>query len=165
MGLLQSVVSTFTLVAVDKVCSYYALKNKKIRDVIDGKPTYIIFNGKVNQEAMYRLRYNIDSLCQHLRTLQVESIDQVQFAVLETNGDLSVFLKKDVTVAHLEPVISDGIIMNNVLDSLELDQKWLFSALAKVHVQDYKDVFYCVIKKDLGLFVVMKQGFKNHKST
>ena len=153
--LIRSVIATFTLVVVDKWCSYFALKNKKIRDLLEGKPTYIIFNGKINQKAMIKLRYNLDSLCQHLRMQQVGSISEVEFAILETNGDLSVFLKKDCIIKHPEPVIMDGLIMHEVLDKLKLDENWLIQKLKQQNIMRYQDVFYCIIEKQ-GLYIIQK---------
>lgn len=153
--LIHSVIATFTLVVVDKWCSYFALKNKKIRDLLEGKPTYIIFNGKINQKAMIKLRYNLDSLCQHLRMQQVGSISEVEFAILETNGDLSVFLKKDCIIKHPEPVIMDGLIMHEVLDKLKLDENWLIQKLKQQNIMRYQDVFYCIIEKQ-GLYIIQK---------
>lgn len=153
--LIHSVIATFTLVVVDKWCSYFALKNKKIRDLLEGKPTYIIFNGKIDQKAMIKLRYNLDSLCQHLRMQQVGSISEVEFAILETNGDLSVFLKKDSIIKHPEPVIMDGLIMHEVLEKLKLDESWLIQKLKQQNIMRYQDVFYCIIEKQ-GLYIIKK---------
>lgn len=152
--MIHSVIATFSLVLVDKGCSYLAMQNKQIRDFLEGKPTYIIYKGKVDQKAMEKLSYNIDSLCQHLRTQQVGSVSEVEFAVLETNGDLSILLKKDCEVVHPEPVIMDGEINTHVLDHLGLDENWLMKELKKHHVH-YQDIFYCVIEKE-RLFFIMK---------
>lgn len=152
---IKSVVATFTLVLIDKVCSYFALRSKKIRDLLEGKPTYIIYNGKTDQNAMTKQRYNIDSLCQHLRSQQVGSISEVQFALLETNGDLSVFLKKDCSVIHPEPLIIDGLIMHEALNKMNLDENWLIKELKKYHISDYQSVFYCIAEKE-RLFIIKK---------
>lgn len=153
--LIHSVIATLSLVLLDKACSYASMQSKKIRDFLEGKPTYIIYKGEVDQQAMNKLNYNIDSLCQQLRSQQVGSISEVEFAVLETNGDLSLLLKKDCEVVHPEAVIIDGEINHEILKRLGLNQNWLIKELKKYHIDHYEDIFYCVIEKE-RLFFIMK---------
>lgn len=153
--LINSIVATLTLVIIDKVCSFFTLKNKKFRDLLEGTPVYIIFQGKVDHEAMKKHRYNIDSLCQHLRSQQIDSISDVEFAILETNGDLSVFLKKECKVRHPEPVVSDGEFVDEVLEKLKMDRKWVIKELKRLNILDYKEVFYALVEKN-RLFVIKK---------
>lgn len=153
--LIHSVIATLSLVLLDKACSYASMQSKKIRDFLEGKPTYIIYKGEVDQQAMNKLNYNIDSLCQQLRSQQVGSISEVEFAVLETNGDLSLLLKKDCEVVHPEAVIIDGEINHEILKRLGLNQNWLIKELKKHHIDHYEDIFYCVIEKE-RLFFIMK---------
>lgn len=153
--MIDSLIATLALVILDKGSSKLALHSKKIRDIIDGKPTYIIYKGKLDQLAMKKLNYNIDALCQQLRVEQVSSVSEVEYALLETNGDLSILLSKDCQVLHPEPVISDGHMMSHVLRQLGKDENWLVNELKRHHVHNYQDVFYCVVEKD-RLFFIMK---------
>mgnify|MGYP003275674043 FL=1 len=153
--MLDSVIATLSLVILDKISSSLSMTSKKLRDFLDGTPSYIITNGKVNQKMMRKLKYNVDALCQQLRQQQIGSISEVEFAILETNGTLSTLLKKDCQVAHPEPVIIDGEIIKDILTTLNKDENWLVNELKRHHVQDYHDVFYCVVEKE-RLFFIMK---------
>ena len=121
---------------------------------LEGKPTYIIYQGKIDQKAMKKLNYNVDSLCQQLRSQQIGSVSEIQYAILETNGDLSILTKKDSKVVHPEPLILDGQINQDVLKQLNYSPGKLKQELKNQHVE-IEDVFYCVLEKQ-GLFFIKK---------
>lgn len=136
--LLLSVIPILVLVGVQMLISYITLKNDKIRYVIDGKPTVLIKNGKLNFTEMSKLRYSLDDLLTQLRLQGVKSIDKVKYAVLETNGDLSVF--NDNSDYPL-PLILDGVIDYGVLEEIGKDYGWLLNLLNKKHIE-LDEVFY-----------------------
>lgn len=74
--------------------AYLTLKNRKLRQLIDGKPTVIIERGKLNSEAMRKQRYNLDDLMVQLRENHMPTVADVEFAILETSGKLSVIPKE-----------------------------------------------------------------------
>ena len=69
------------------------MKSPKIRNILDGEPSVIIEKGKINFKEMKRQRYNIDDLLTQLRGNSIKSIEEVDYAILETSGKLSIFLK------------------------------------------------------------------------
>ena len=102
------------LVVLQIASSKLSLKSKKVRDILDGKPSVIISRGRVNFKEMKRLRYNLDDLLCQLRNESIKSITEVDYAILETNGKLSIFPKEDNTSYPL-PVILDGQVEEDVL--------------------------------------------------
>ena len=137
-SILISVIPILVLVFVQIGISYITLKNDKIRNIIDGKPTIIIKNGKLQFTEMSKLRYSLDDLLTQLRLQGVKSIDKVKYAVLETNGNLSVF--NDNSDYPL-PLILDGVIDYNVLKEINKDYDWLLSILKKKNLE-LDEVFY-----------------------
>lgn len=137
-SILISVVPILVLVCVQIFISYITLKNEKIRDIIDGKPTIIIKNGKLNFTEMSKIRYSLDDLLIQLRLQGVKSIEKVKYAVLENNGNLSVF--NDNSDYPL-PLILDGAIDFTVLKEIKKDYNWLNSVLKSRKV-DIDEVFY-----------------------
>ncbi len=137
-SILISVIPILVLVVVQIVLSYITLKNDKIRNIIDGKPIIIIKNGKLNFTEMSKLRYSLDDLLTQLRLQGVKSIDKVKYAVLENNGNLSVF--KDDSDYPL-PLILDGVIDYNVLKEINKDYNWIINILKKKNIE-LNDVFY-----------------------
>lgn len=143
-SILVSVIPILTLVFIQVVLSYISLKNSKIRKLIDGDPTVIIKNGKLQFHRMSQLRYSLDDLMSQLREQQIKSIEEVDYAVLENNGKLSVFQQcKDYPL----PLIVDGMVDERVLKELNKDNRWLQHLLQKNHV-DLNDVFYAFYTKN-----------------
>lgn len=137
-SILTSVVPIMVLVLIQILVSYITLKSEKVRDIIDGKPTVIIKNGKLNFTEMSKIRYSLDDLLTQLRLQGVKSIDKVKYAVLENNGNLSVF--NDNSDYPL-PLILDGVIDYSVLKNIGKDYSWILSILKKKNIE-LEDVFY-----------------------
>ena len=133
-----SVVPILVLVGVQMLISYITLKSDKLRYVIDGKPTIIIKNGKLNFTEMSKLRYSLDDLLTQLRLQGVKSIDKVKYAILEHNGNLSVFSDNS---DYPLPLILDGVIDYNTLKEIKKDYTWLINNLKKKNLE-IDEVFY-----------------------
>ncbi|KKO52271.1 DUF421 domain-containing protein [Paenibacillus sp. DMB20] len=78
------------LVAIQVGLAFWSLKNRKIRLIADGRPSILVSKGKLHRKEMGRLRYNLDDLMQQLRGKDIDSLADVEFAILETNGQLTV---------------------------------------------------------------------------
>jgi len=133
-----SVVPILVLVGVQIFISYITLKSDKIRTLLDGKPTVIIKNGKLNFTEMSKLRYSLDDLLTQLRLQGVKSIDKVKYAILENNGNLSVF--NDNSDYPL-PLILDSVIDYEVLKEIKKDYNWIINILKKKNLE-LDEVFY-----------------------
>ena len=90
-SIFMSLIPVLALSLIQIFLSYLSIKNRKIRDLLDGNPSVIIENGKVNFKEMKRQRYNIEDLLMQLRNNSIKSISEIDYAVLETNGKLSIF--------------------------------------------------------------------------
>ena len=138
MNLLISVVPILVLMFIQMGISYITLKSEKLRDLIEGKPTVLIKNGKLNFTEMSKIRYSLDDLLTQLRLQGVKSIDKVKYAILENNGNLSVF--NDNSDYPL-PLILDGVIDYDVLKEIDKDYNWILSVLRKKDLE-LDEVFY-----------------------
>ncbi len=125
------------------------LKSLRMRRIISGRPKIIVRNGQIEQATMRDLRLSVDDLMTALRQQQVFDISQVQFAVMETTGTVSVYLKaacqpltpEDVALkkAAQDPpvaVIQDGCVMNKSLAMLGKNQAWLEQKLAEHRLRE-----------------------------
>ena len=148
--LFDSIIATLVLVFTDYLSSYISLKSKKVRDIIEGCPSFIVYNGKLNIEAMRKCKYTCDSLAQHLRQNGVSSLSEVAYAVLETSGELSIIKHKDNQVKILEPIIMDGIIQKDVLKKNGIDEQWVIHQLKGNKVSE---IMYAIVEKERLFFV------------
>ena len=151
----HSLVPIIVLSILQIVISYIILKSKKVRDLIDGKDVLIIENGVLMQERMRLNRYNIDDLLSQMRNQGYFHIKDVAFAVLGTSGELSVLAKNDCDLLAVDPLISDGVINEEVLQSIHQDQAWLYEQLSHYHIDCIDDVFLCMVEKD-GLYIIKR---------
>ena len=90
-SILISIIPIICLVLIEMLFSYIGIKSPKFRKIVDGSPVVIIKNGKLNFEAMSKLRYSLDDLVTQLREQSIKNIEEVNYAVLENNGKLSIF--------------------------------------------------------------------------
>ena len=151
----DSVIATITLIVLDRIESFITIHSKKMRDIFEGRPCYIILNGKIQYQSMKKLRYSIDDLCHHLRVHNIDSVSKVAYAVLETNGSLSIIEKQDSITELPDAIISDGNINEEALKLMGKDKNWLMKELKKHHVGHIEDVMYCVLEKK-GLYIIKK---------
>ncbi|MED4016391.1 DUF421 domain-containing protein [Sutcliffiella cohnii] len=144
----HTLIPMLTLMAIQILLAYISLKSQRFRSFIDGEPTVIINKGKINEKAMRKQRYNFDDLLVQLREQQVKNVADVEFAILEPSGKLSVFekdkkkSKKKEATLNL-PLIVDGIIQTDHLELVDKTEVWLRQNLRKRGYQDFKKISFC----------------------
>ena len=153
--LLFTLAPLIVLVLLQVFLAYLSLKNKKIRTFLDGTESLIINKGKLNKNEMKKQRYSLDDLLSQLRDKDIRTIDEVDYAVLETGGKLSVFKKddKERTVFPL-PLILDGEIEYKNLEYINKDEYWLLDIL-KEKKTSLEDVFYSFLR-GRDVFIIKK---------
>lgn len=151
----QGALAVLVIVILDKICSYLVMRYKSLEKLLEGHSTYIVCQGKVNKEKMKALNYSVDDLCQHLRQQGIGSLSEVEFAILEKDGSLSVIEKQKSQVDMPDALISDGVLNDEILKEMNKDEQWLINLLKKEGIYDYRDVFYCVKEKE-QLFYIRK---------
>nr|WP_251009393.1 DUF421 domain-containing protein [Bacillus sp. ISL-39] len=127
-----------------------SLKSKRFRDIVDGKPTIIINDGKIDEKAMRSQRYNFDDLLLQLREKDVGDIADVEYAILEPSGTLSIFQKKqgeqdgeqDSSSLAL-PLIIDGEVQKDNLGMVDKSSSWLLEQLKKRGYEDPGEISFC----------------------
>ena len=154
-SILISLIPIIVLTLIQMIFSYLSLKSKSVKDIVDGKPSVIINKGKVNFEEMAKQRYNIDDLLSQLRESSVKSIDEVDYAILETNGKLSIFLTQDDKKrTYPLPLILDGNIEIETLKQIGKNKFWLDKELKKQGIR-LEDIFYCFYRNK-KLYIIEK---------
>jgi uncharacterized membrane protein YcaP (DUF421 family) len=164
--LIHTIIPMFLLMGIQILLAIVSLKSQKIRDIIDGKPTVIINNGKIDEQAMRKQRYNFDDLLIQLRDKNVKNVADVEFAILEPSGKLSVFEKNksgsssgnsDDSARQEEgslnlPLIMDGIIQEEHLKQIGKTNLWLRQQLRSLGYKDFKNISFC--SYDKGVFFI-----------
>jgi len=158
--LLATLIPTMIIVLLQVVISYLSLKSTKFRELIDSKPSLIIKDGKINFKEMERQRYGLEDLLTQIREKGYRNIEEVEYAILESNGSLSVFPYRDdkKNTPYPIPLIIDGKIQIDTLKDINKNKKWLESILNKKNLT-IEDVFYAFYK-DKNIFIIKKDELK-----
>lgn len=160
------------LACLEILCSAAALKSRRLRRILIGQPRYLIRDGVIDQKELALLRWSLDDLCEQLRANGIFDLNEVNTAVVETNGDLSVYQKFAFRPATngdlgLRPkqgddvpilLISDGEVIEKALTACGVTRAWLDETLLREGVGT-QDVFflscdrarrYTLIEKERG---------------
>ena len=156
LSILYSLIPVICLVALQMLLSYGSLKSSKIRELLDGKPSFIIKYGHINYNEMIRQKYNLDDLLVQLREKGYRNIEDIEYAVLENNGTLSVFPYGKTNNGNKSPfpmaVILDGKIQYEILREMNKDDSFIYKFLDKQKC-NLDDIFYAFYK-DNSLYVI-----------
>lgn len=141
------IIAIITCAAIPFLAGLLSLKSKGFRGFIEGKGSIFIKDGKIMEDNLKKERYSTDELLELLRKKNVFQVSDVEFAVLEPTGDLSVLLKKEnqpltakdlnmsvATVKEPQTVIMDGKILDEPLTTIGRSRRWLITELEKLGV-------------------------------
>ena len=143
------------LIGLEIIFAFISLKSRRFRIFFQGKPALIICDGKINYHELIKQRYSLDDLLLNLRLQKIKSIEDVEFAFLETNGKLSIFaFDKKYKKIFPHPVILDGLIINESLRRTGYTKNKLLYLLKENNLE-LKDIFYGFYK-DKKIFIINK---------
>lgn len=148
-------------------------KFKKSRYILEGKPSFLIHKGKIIYEEMRKNKIDLNELLQLLRMKDVFSVQEVEYAILETNGLLSV-LKKPAydtptkTDMHITPsqadvsisLILDGEFIDDNIDEADVTKDWVLNEMAAQNFNDVKEIFYAEWLPNKPLFILPYEKIK-----
>lgn len=139
-SLINGAVAIFTLLFLQVLLSYVSIKNEKFKNFINGRPSIIIDKGMLNVKEMERLRITVNDLFEQLRIGNCPSITDVEYAVMESNGQLSIIAKTDQEKLPLV-VISDGTIYEENLSKAGIDYDTLMCMVEAKGITALNEVF------------------------
>lgn len=156
---------------------YIDIKSKKGRVLIEGQPIILIKKGKIMEEELRKVRLDIDGLNALLREKNVFAVSDVDYAIFETDGNLSV-MKKETSLPLLKSdfgiqnpalntypisteVINDGRIIMSNLEKLNLNTDWLEHQIRLSGINSISEVFYAEVQKDGKLYIDNKNDMVN----
>jgi uncharacterized membrane protein YcaP (DUF421 family) len=158
--IMMAVIPIAILFIFQIIFAYISLKSNNFRNLFDGKPAIIVKNGRLDFKSMIKNRYNLDDLLMQLREKGIKSIEEVEYAILENNGKLSIFKYNLFKIAsnYPMPLVLDGIIQQDTLKIIKKNNHWLYDMLDKENV-DLDNVFYAFYKSN-KIYVIKKHELK-----
>lgn len=168
--IIRGIIPVFTLVLLEFIVSMLVLKSTFLRKIITGTPRQIIKNGKFDEKQLRKLRITLDDVTEQLRLAGYSSISQIDSAIIETNGQLSIIPKESerpvvCSDLNLSPsqthnpytIISDGKLRKANLKNAGYDEKWLHNKLKKYNISDYSKIVFLSITDDHELVLQISE--------
>jgi len=155
LPLLQGIIPIVTLLFLKTILTQIGLKFQCTRKVVDGEPCILVNKGKINYSTLKKQQLNIDELLEELRLSDYFNLDEIQYAILENDGQISILpvdynssqksnsqnsTSKQTEVKLPKVLISDGKINNNSLTSINKDEKWILNLLKNHNISSIKHV-------------------------
>ncbi|NLV92524.1 MAG: DUF421 domain-containing protein [Firmicutes bacterium] len=166
MPLIHGLIPVAILAIMEMTISYLSLHREGFRRLVTGSPSIIIINGKICEAELRKMRYNLNDLLEQLRIKGFHNIEDVEFAILETSGQLSVIpksQKRPVTPEDLQipteyeglshPLILDGVVHKGNLIRTNLTEEWLQEQLSQQGFSSPKDIFFASLNSQGQLFL------------
>ncbi len=169
-SVLCGIVPAVTLFAMELVLSLFMAKSVKFRALLAGKPALLIVHGRIDQSQMRRNRFTPDELAEALRNQGALDLNEVEYAILETDGKLNVVLSpasRPVTAGQMNVqaqdagypliVINEGRVLTENLKILGKDEKWLEKHLRSQKLSSPRDVYMMTVDMAGGVFLSPKE--------
>lgn len=167
--LVMGVLPILSLVCFEVIMSWLSLKSQVIRHAVSGVPKIIIRDGVLDQKVLEDLRFSVDDLMTALRGNSIFNIADVQFAIVETNGSVSVYEKYaqrnvkntdlNLSGSSIDPpviIVSDGKLISQGLDETGLERQWVYDILERKHIK-MTDIYLLTADKS-GSYNLIKRS-------
>jgi len=175
--LLTGLIPILTLLSLTTIFSVLTMKSMRFRTLMCGRPSIVIRDGRLEQQEMHRNRYTVDELMEELRMKGYTDLTEIKYAILETNGQLSVLPRADrkpPTLAQLnipacEPglpvvLISDGRVLSHNLELSGYDRLWLDGQLRKRRCSSPAQVFLMTVDEQGSVYFSARQNAENRRA-
>lgn len=170
LPLSTGIIPILTLLLVQVSLAFFSLRSQRFRRFLCGTPSVLIENGRIRQRELTRLRYTLNDLLEQLRTKNFANLEDVEFAILETNGNLSVIPKsqrRPLNPADLGvstkyeglplDLIIDGNINRDNLRYSRLNEAWLREQIAAHGMSGPEQVFFATLDTEGHLYFTKKE--------
>lgn len=166
MKFLNGVTSLVVYTGLSLLMYFGAMKSFKFRDLVESSPSILVKNGKVLEQTLAKHKLTFDDLLNGLRVQGAFNLSEVEIAILETDGQISVMKKpqyqsltpNDIGLNVAEDhapslIIIDGVFLEKRLQYLGYSKEWLVEELRKKGAEEMKDVFLAQLNSDGSLYV------------
>lgn len=152
--LMNAIIPVLLIVSVEIILSSVKNKSANLKRIIDGKETFLIKNGRINQAALRSNRISLEEFFSSIRQNGIGSLSEIEHCILEANGKISV-IKKSCPMSYI--IISDGEVIEKTLTELGLGERWL---RAKLKSHSPEDIFLMTYEPDGSTNIIKKERKK-----
>ena len=152
--LLNAIIPMLFILSAEILLSTVKNKSEKLKRMIDGEPTYIIYKGRLLQSALYENRISINEVLSEMRSQGIGDISEIYYGILEQNGTLSLLKNDDKPLAH--SLIIDGQKMTKKLKALGLNEKWLDKKLCEKGLTS-EEIFLMTVTDEGDMNIIKRE--------
>lgn len=158
LPLINGIIPIITLLLLETLISVCELKSKKLRHILTGTPTILINNGKIQIDKLRNQKFTINDLLEELRLKNYYNINDIQYAILETNGQISIIPKSEISPVTKHDLIieseqeklpvtliMDSKILYQNLKDINKNEIWLKQMLKENNINSYEEVFIAIL--------------------
>ena len=154
LPLLNAIIPLILIVCLEILISFFKNKSEKLKRFVEGEPNFIMYRGKLNQNVLYENRISINEFLEEMRIQGIGSIKDIRYAILESNGKISIIQRDNCSnLAHT--IIIDGEINKERLNALGYNDAWLNSQLKKRGIKP-GDAFLMTIDDNETIDIIIK---------
>ena len=142
------------IISIEIIISFIKNKSSALKRIVDGEPSFVIYKGRLRQDVLRENRLSINEMLSELRVLGVGDISEVEYALLEQNGKLSVLRRAEDNYAHA--IVIDKEVNERALKSLGYDRRWLDARLTERHVR-LKEIFLMTVDDSGSIYIIKEE--------
>lgn len=165
-----SIIPMIFLLCAEVIVSFLAIKSQRLKKLLYGSPSIIIQNGEIDQKQLSKLRISVNELLSELRLKGFSNVRDIDYAIIEQNGQISIFPKRDkqpLTLGDTDikkdgdelpfAIVTDGDISQNDLTHLGKDEKWLVGYLKKRNIE-LSSIYLMTLSRKGNIDIIYKEG-------
>lgn len=153
--LLNMVIPTFLILALEIIISSLKNKSERLKGIVEGEPTYIIYKGRLSQKTLAENRISVNELLAEMRSQGISDIGEISYAIIEQDGKLSLIKNTDTPLSH--PIVIDGEIKNKYLTKLGYNEAWLEERL-KERSAEVSEILLMTVNDNGDISIIKKDG-------
>ena len=153
--LFNAIIPTLIIISLEIIVSTIKNKSEKLKRTIEGEPIYVIYKGKILQDALSNNRISVNELLSELRSQGVGDVGEIYYAIIEQNGSISLIKKDDSPLAH--SIIIDGVVITKNLERLGHDSEWLYGELSERSLEK-TDIYLMTLTDGGEMNIIIKEG-------
>lgn len=155
---IDALMGVFVMVALQIIFAKIQIRKPKVRPLINSEPSIIIKDGIMDYDEMQRLRITMDELGMMIRQSNVTKVDEIQYGIVEINGDLTIYSQDDATTVFPLPLVVSGQIKKYALKSLVKTEDWLWEELNKFAIGNVLDMDFLFYEHQNEEFIIHKKN-------
>ena len=167
--IIYSIAPVFILICLEVSISFFSVKSRLVSRLFDGKPSFIIYKGKINRKEMVTSRLTLTEVISEIRASGFNSVSEIYYMILEPSGKISVIPRiskqpltpTDANIRVAENgidhgIIIDGKLIKNALSVVGKSNKWLDAVMRSNNIDSFDDVFYLAVDDNDRVTVIKK---------